>query len=345
MGPCTESDVVNGEEIAMYTCCRLGLAALLFLVAATLSVACSEGDGTLPPVVPSTVPPPAEATTPVGASNAMLATTTPTETPVPVTSVTATPEAATSPPAAEERRKPGGGITVRASGSSSAPSVSLLRGADRFNLSPLGQFAGGTGGLTVSAIGSVTVPADEAYIIVVPEQRFGSSGPEQMSSEDRKDIKEKLAGLGIDEDTVEFVSLRGYGPASISVELETAEVLEMGPQVVDAVEEVVRRSESHGVRYTLSDENCDRALSLARRQAIPNAEKAAADLAQAFGVGVGSVTAILEYPLNGVTWNFPGFDADSCGTQSVVPYASLVPFDSEQELEISVGLQVTYSIQ
>ena len=321
----------------MYTCWRLGLAVLLFLVAATLSVACSEGDGTLPPVVSSTMP--------VGASNVTLAITTPTETPLPATSVTATPEATTSPPAAEERRKLGGGITVRASGSSSAPSVSLLRGADRFNLSPLGQFAGGTGGLTVSAIGSVTVPADEAYVIVVPEQRFGSSGPEQMSSEDRKDIKGKLASLGIDEDTVEFVRLRGYGLASISVELETAEVLEMGPQVVDAVEEVVRRSESHGVRYTLSDENCDRALSLARRQAIPNAEKAAADLAQAFGVGVGSVTAILEYPLNGVTWNFPGFDADSCGPPSVGPYASLVPFDSEQELEISVGLQVTYSIQ
>ena len=80
-------------------------------------------------------------------------------------------------------------------------------------------------------------------------------------------------------------------------------------------------------------------------RAIPSAEKAAADLAQAFGVGVGSVTAILEYPLSGVTLNFPGFDADSCGTPSVGPYASLVPFDSEQEVGISVGLQVTYSIQ
>jgi uncharacterized protein YggE len=209
----------------------------------------------------------------------------------------------------------------------------------------LGQFPGGTGGLTVSAIGSVTMSADEAYIIVVPEQRYGPSGPEQMSGEDRKDIKKKLAGLGTDENAVEFVRLRGYGPASISVELETAEVLEMGPQVVDAVEEVVRRSESHGVRYTLSDENCDRALSLARRQAIPSAEKSAADLAEAFGVGVGGVTAILEYPLSGVTFNFPGFDADSCGTPNLDPYASLVPFDSGQEVEISVGLQVTYSIQ
>ena len=127
----------------MYTCCRLGLTALLFLVAAALSVACSEGDGTLPPAVPDTVPPPAQATAPAGEPNATLATKTPTETPVPATPVTATLEAATSPPAAEERRNPGGGITVRASGSASAPSLSLLRGADRFNLSPLGQFPGG----------------------------------------------------------------------------------------------------------------------------------------------------------------------------------------------------------
>ena len=197
----------------MSTCCRLGLAALLCLIAAALSVACREGDGMLSP----TVPPPAQATTPVGASKATLATTPLTETPVSATSVTATPEVVTSPQVVGEPWNPGGSITVRASGSSAAPSVSLLRGADRFNLSPLGQFPGGTGGLTVSAIGSVTVSADEAYVIVVPEQRYGPSGPAQMSGEDRKDIKETLAGLGVDENAVEFFRLRGYGPISILV--------------------------------------------------------------------------------------------------------------------------------
>ena len=243
----------------MYTCYRAGLAALLLLVVAALSVACGEGDGTLSP--------------------------------------------------------------------------------------------GATRGLTVSATGSVTVSADEAYVVVVPEQRSGSSGPEQMSIEDRTAIRENLADLGIDESAVEFVGLRIYLPASISVELEPAEVLEMGPQVVDAIEEAVGHSESQGVRYTLSDENCDRALSLARREAIPSVEKAAADLAEAFGVEVGSVTAVLEDPLDGITNNYPGFDADSCGSATLEPYAyltlytSLVPFDSEQEVEVSVGLEVTYSIQ
>ena len=172
-----------------------------------------------------------------------------------------------------------------------------------------------------------------------------------MSIEDRTAIRENLAALGIDESAVEFVGLRVYLPASISVELEPAEVLEMGPQVVDAIEEAVGHSESQGVRYTLSDENCDRALSLARREAIPSVEKAAADLAEAFGVEVGSVTAVLEDPLDGITISYPGFDADSCGSATLGPYGyltlytSLVPFDSEQEVEVSVGLEVTYSIQ
>ena len=249
----------------MYTCYRAGLAALLLLVVAALSVACGEGDGTLSP--------------------------------------------------------------------------------------------GATGGLTVSAIGSVTVSADEAYVVVVQEQHSGSSGPEQMSSEDQTEIRENLAALGIDESAVEFESLRVYGLAIVSVELEPAEVLEMGPQVVDAIEEVApssevaRSSEVQGVRYKLSEESCDHARSLARREAILSAEKAAADLAEAFGVGVGSVTAVLEDPLTGVTFNLPRFDADSCGAamaspySSLIPYASVVPFDSEQEVEVSVGFEVTYSIQ
>ena len=111
----------------MYTCYRAGLAALLLLVVAALSVACGEGDGTLSP---------------------------------------------------------------RA-----------------------------TGGLTVSAIGSVTVSADEAYVVVVQEQGFDHSGPEQMSSEDQTEIRENLAALGIDESAVEFESLRVYGLAIVSVEL------------------------------------------------------------------------------------------------------------------------------
>ena len=327
---------------------KMGFAALLLVVIAALSVACGDGDGTLPPVAPATMPPAAGAATP--APSGALATAKPTGTPaptapVPPTPVPAPPEAASPTPAVEDREAPDEDLATRTSGSSSTPSVSVLRSAGGFNLSPLGQFSGGAGGLTVSAIGSVTVSADEAYVIVIPEQSYGPSGPEQLTSEDRKDIKEKLADSGIDESAVEFVRLRSYGPASISVELEPADVLEMGPQVVDAVEEVVRRSEAHGVRYTLSGENCDRALSLARRQAIPSAEKAAADLAQAFDVGVGTVTAILEYPLTGITFNYPGFDSDSCGTPSLDPYASLNLFDSEQEVEVSVGLQVTYGIE
>ena len=212
-------------------------------------------------------------------------------------------------------------------------------------MSPTLQNVGGTGGLTVSAVGSVTVAADEAYVIIIPEQIYSSSGPEQVTSEDRKDIVEKLADIGVEESAVDFGSLGRYGPSEISVELELEELLEKATQVVEAVEEVIRRSETHGVRYTLSEENCDRAFAMARRQAIPGVEKAAADLADALDVVLGSVTAALEYPLNFSPYGPTGFGAETCGGSNLDPFGNLVPIDAEQEVEISVGLQVTYSIQ
>jgi hypothetical protein len=207
------------------------------------------------------------------------------------------------------------------------------------------QNSGGAGGLTVSAVGSVTVAADEAYIVIVPEQRFGPSGPEQMSSGDRKDIIENLANVGVEESAIEFESLGRYGSSGISVEVDLGELVEKGAQIVEAVEKVVRHSESHGVRYTLSQENCDHARSLARREVIPSAEKAADDLANALGLDLGSITGALEYPLTGPSYGFSSSDFDACGGQSPGPFGNLVTFDSEQEVEVSVGLQVTYNIQ
>ena len=47
----------------------------------------------------------------------------------------------------------------------------------------------------------------------------------------------------------------------------------------------------------LSQENCAGALSLARREAIPTAERAADDLAAALELDRGEVLGVLEYPL------------------------------------------------
>ncbi len=229
----------------------------------------------------------------------------------------------------------------------SAPLAGVRSNVGSASLSSLSDTQASLGGLTVSAVGSVSLPADEAYVILVPEQYYGPAGPEQVSSEDRKDVIESLANLGIEEEAIEFTSLRRYEPTIISVELELDAVREKGDQVVEAVEDVVRRVEAHGVRYTLSAEKCGQALAMARRQAIPGAKQAADDLADAFDVVLGSVTRVMEYPLNSSS-SLVRNHADACSHQGSNPYddfARIVNFDSEPEVEVSVGLQVTYSIQ
>lgn len=201
------------------------------------------------------------------------------------------------------------------------------------------------GGLTVSAIGSVTVAAGEAYIVIMPERYFGPSGDELMTDEDRRRIRDNLAQMGVAEEAVEFGGQTGYGTAIISVEAGLDELAEMREQVLDAVEQVIRRYESYGVVYALSGDDCEEALSLARREAIPAAETAADDLAQALGVSRGMVTGALEYPLTGQVFGPFRLDINTCGAQGSSSYPNLVPFDAEPVVEVTLGLQITYGIR
>lgn len=204
------------------------------------------------------------------------------------------------------------------------------------------------GGLTVSAIGSVSVAPDEAYVVVVPERFYGPSGPEQMTKEDRQQIKDNLEEIGVPEEAVEFEHLGRYDPSMISVEVELDELAEKREPVLDAIEQVIRRYESHGVTYSLTEENCEAALALARREAIPRAERAADDLAEALGVERGTVIGALEYPLTNLAYGFSSLsvvNSYACGAQASSPYPNVVPFDAEPEVEVTVGLQITYGIR
>jgi uncharacterized protein YggE len=191
-------------------------------------------------------------------------------------------------------------------------------------------------------------PADGAYVIVIPELYYGSSGPEPFSSEDKKDVLENLAHLGIDESAVEFAPNRRHGSNTILVEVELEELSMQAMHVVEAVEEVVRQIETYGVRYVLSEEHCLQALALARRQAIPSAQQAADDLADAFGAVLGSVTSVLEYPVSNAL-SLVRTNANGCSHQSPDLYSygteDMVSLDSAPEITVSVGLQVTYSMQ
>ena len=82
-----------------------------------------------------------------------------------------------------------------------------------------------------------------------------------------------LAALGIEEDKIEFESGRPYQPVSIAVGVEVKELPGAGERILDAVEAVLRRSQHSGVRFSLAEANCDRALALARQEAVPQAGK------------------------------------------------------------------------
>ncbi len=230
----------------------------------------------------------------------------------------------------------------------SMPTAGVLSHSGTGRLSPLLQDQARTGGLTVSAVGSVTRPADEAYIIIAPDPYYGASGPELLSSEDKQDIIDGLAQLGIEESAIEFILIGRYDPTTISVEMDLETLSTQAEQVVEAVTEVVRQVEFHGVRYVLSPEHCHQALALARRQAIPSAQQAADDLAEAFGVALGSVTSVLEYPVSS-SFTQVRTNTDGCSYQNVDSYsrnvADMVSLDSEQEVTVNIGLQITYSIQ
>ncbi len=323
----------------------LGLVMALGFALVTMVTACGQDQATGPApdstgsepavTVQPPNPPPTEAPAPTASGSTASA---------PTASFAGAPVSPTPGPPVTEKTADEL-LTVLSSWSSSSPSVRASGSAGSFNLSPFPQTVESGGGLTVSAIGSVTVAADEGYVVVIPEQRYGPSGPEQTTSEDRMDIVEKLSDIGIDEREIEFGDFGRFGPASISVELELDGLEEKATLVVDAVEEVVRHSESSGVRYTLTKENCDLALALARREAIPSAETAANDWAEALDLALGAVTGVLEYPLTVSPYFAFNPDADSCGSSSPDPYANIVPFDSEQEVQVSIAMQITYRIQ
>ena len=199
-----------------------------------------------------------------------------------------------------------------------------------------------TGGLTATANGSTTVPADDAYVVVIPEQFYGPGGPEKLSGEDRDDVAQNLMDMGIGEDDIEFEYGQPYGPETISVEVQIGDLPEIGDLILNAMEDVIRRSEHSGVRFTLSEENCDEALGLARLDAISQIDRKADDLVAALGMVRGGVVGAVEDPFSDFRYGLGS--ADRCGGLSQDPYA-LLSFDAEPSVDVVLPLQLTYAPQ
>jgi hypothetical protein len=206
------------------------------------------------------------------------------------------------------------------------------------------QVADMQSGLTVAVDRSVTVEADEAYVVVTPTAIYGSSGsPQPISSENRTAVIAKLGEIGIAKEDVEF-KFQPYSSPIVSIQVQISELPQVGQSVLDAVEAVLGRSESHGVHFSLSQEKCDQALALARRQAVPQADKTAADLAESLSIKRGNIIGAMESPFANFTYG--PINPEACGLQVQDPYVVEVePFDAEPKVEVAVGLQVSYAIE
>ena len=228
-------------------------------------------------------------------------------------------------------------------GTESMPSKMDLSGFGNDSPSFNPQIADIKDGLTVAVNRSVTVEADEAYVVVTPTAIYSSSGnPQPISSENRTAVIAKLGEIGIAKEDIEFES-QPYSPI-VSVQVQINELPQIGQSVLDAVEAVLGDSESHGVHFSLSQEKCDQALALARREAVPQIDKTAADLAEALSIKRGSIVGAVESPFTNSAYG--PINLDACGLQVQDPYfVEVEPFDAEPKAEVAVGLQVSYAIE
>ena len=224
---------------------------------------------------------------------------------------------------------------------SPASGAFLSVGGSGFGGLPLSQELGEAGGLTVTAAGSVTASANEAHVIVIPEQFYGPAGPERLSHDDRDDVVENLEDIGIDVDDVEFRSGQIYDPETISVEVQVDDLPEIGDLILDAIEQVTRRSERSGVLFVVSGQNCDLALAAARQEAFARADVDSMDLGEALGVDRRGIIAAVEIPADSFSPVLLGLG--KCGGGGFHPFqTTLMPFDAEPEVEVSVLMQITY---
>ena len=199
--------------------------------------------------------------------------------------------------------------------------------------------------ITVSAIGKVTVAPDEARIVVFPEEDYGPFGPQRFSKKQEQDITQALSQIGIDAERIDFQSRGRYEPSAVSVLVEVGDIEVRGDAVVDVVEDVIGRAGHYGVNFGLSEESCTEATALARREAIPVAEAAADDLSQALGLQRGEAVAVLEYAFPHPYFSDPFSSSDPCTGGNRYRVGPLLAFHVQPEVEVLVGLQISYRLR
>ena len=200
-------------------------------------------------------------------------------------------------------------------------------------------------GLTVVRSEHATVPADQAFILILTQPRPGPIPLSQVSARDQQAILDGLQGVGVGRESVDFNAGGSFGPyATITVELPLDRLAIDGSRVVNAVESVVGRGQS-GVRFAVSD--CNAALAPMRQRAIEGAKADAESLAKALSLTLGPVIAATEAQTPSQAYGpFGSVPCTALREPGIGPRgpSSLSPLESEPEVRIGVDLTVTYSI-
>lgn len=189
--------------------------------------------------------------------------------------------------------------------------------------------------------GSATAKAkaDEAYVLVLFESddEEVSGGP---SGADRTRILDGLGKLKIDRKDVQITTRSDYGMTTIvQVDTKAAGLATSAKDIVRAVEDVLGRSDTSGVRFASS--SCEGLLAKARKDAIGDARRRAGALAEAAGVKLGELHSVSESTPTGADPCDDSIDGALGDDYTSTPLQS---FDAEPELSLTISAQLAFLI-
>ena len=192
-------------------------------------------------------------------------------------------------------------------------------------------------GLSVRGTASGTVPADVAFVVVVPPGGIEALGEGSMTPEDRKAVLDGLAAMGVARGDVTFETDPRFGQQRVQVKVPVAQLAARGPRIVASVEKTLGRSDSAGATFALS--NCEPAAAPLRKEAMAQAEAQAKALADAGKLGIGGIVAIRQEAEAGFLRAAP-----PSGVCPLVATGRIDPFDARPEVRLSLAVDVTYAI-
>lgn len=200
-------------------------------------------------------------------------------------------------------------------------------------------------GVTATATGTQTIPADRAVLVVsAPYDEFSGSGGEFEES-DRAALTAAAAELGYDADSITVTSPaeseRYFGGGDeLRVTIAPEEAARRADELVDAAEDVVDDLGPTGVRFFPSD--CTAALAALEESTVADALADARALAAAADLDAGELVAVREAPTfaGGFgAFGLPGLGACPDGTSG-----PLVDPETPPEVELHFEVEVTIAV-